>query len=76
MKFTNELYHCLTRRQAWEAVFRVRTTLGFGQMGTYGNFIVKERTTDLLLCPTIDKDKVIMYELERQGEHQMTPEKR
>jgi len=29
MKFTNELYHCLTRRNAWEAVFRVRTTLGF-----------------------------------------------
>lgn len=54
----------------------MRTTLGFAQTGTYGNHLVKERTTDLILCPTLDKDKVFMYELERQGEHQMTPEKR
>jgi len=26
MKFTNELYGALTRSQAWEAVFRVRTS--------------------------------------------------
>src|ERR1700709_49589 len=24
MKFSNELYHCLSRRTAWEAVFRIR----------------------------------------------------
>jgi hypothetical protein len=37
MKFSNELYHCLTRRVAWEAVFRVRTSTGFNQVATYGN---------------------------------------
>jgi len=29
MKFTNELYTCLTRAQAWESVFRIRTSAGF-----------------------------------------------
>jgi protein transport protein SEC24 len=29
MKFSNELYHCLTRKNAWEAVFRIRTSAGF-----------------------------------------------
>lgn len=29
IKFTNELYNCLTRKNAWEAVFRVRTSAGF-----------------------------------------------
>ena len=29
MKFTNELYTCLTRQNAWESVFRVRTSSGF-----------------------------------------------
>lgn len=38
--------------------------------------MVKERTTDLILAPVLDKDRVFMYELERQGEAQMTPEKR
>ena len=37
MKFSNELYHCLTRRVAWEAVFRVRTSTGFNQVATFGN---------------------------------------
>ena len=41
MKFTNELYNCLTRKNAWEAVFRIRTSAGFNQIGTYGNFLVK-----------------------------------
>lgn len=29
MKFSNELYHSLTRRTAWEAVFRIRCSNGF-----------------------------------------------
>ena len=29
MKFSNELYHSLTRKTAWEAVFRIRTSFGF-----------------------------------------------
>lgn len=29
LKFTNELYSCLTRSSAWEAVFRIRTSAGF-----------------------------------------------
>jgi hypothetical protein len=76
MTFTNELYHCLTRRQAWESVFRVRTSAGFQQIGTYGNYLVKQKTADLLLCPTLDKDKVYTYELERQSESSLPPEKR
>lgn len=41
MKFTNELYMNLTRSNAWEAVFRIRTSLGFNQTGTFGNFLIK-----------------------------------
>ena len=37
MKFSNELYHSLTRKMAWEAVFRIRTSFGFNQVATYGN---------------------------------------
>ena len=29
LRFTNELYNCLTRDCAWESVFRVRTSAGF-----------------------------------------------
>ena len=65
MKFTNELYGALTRSQAWEAVFRVRTSQGFNQIGTYGNYIVKRKTADLILAPNIDKDRVMVYEIER-----------
>lgn len=65
MKFTNELYNTLTRKNAWEAVFRIRTSAGFGQIGTYGNVTIKAKTADLVLCPQIDKDRVIVYEIER-----------
>jgi hypothetical protein len=41
MKFTNELYNSLTRQNAWEAVFRIRTSAGFNQVGTYGNILIK-----------------------------------
>jgi protein transport protein SEC24 len=29
MKFSNELYHALSRKTAWEAVFRIRVSTGF-----------------------------------------------
>lgn len=29
LKFYNELYHSLTRKTAWEGVFRIRVSLGF-----------------------------------------------
>lgn len=76
MRFTNELYNCLTRANAWEAVFRLRTSAGFTQMATYGNVLIKQKTQDLVLCPTIDKDRVICYELERLDEQTLTPERR
>jgi hypothetical protein len=65
MKFSNELYHSLTRRMAWEAVFRIRTSTGFNQIASYGNILIKAKTTDLVLCPSIDNDRVLAYEIER-----------
>ncbi len=76
MKFTNELYHNLTRKHAWEAVFRIRLSTGFKQTSTYGNVTIKAKTADLILCPTIDlyyycfsfksfRDRTIIYELEK-----------
>lgn len=41
LKFSNELYNSLTRSCAWEAVFRIRTSAGFNQIGTYGNKLIK-----------------------------------
>jgi hypothetical protein len=37
LKFTNELYHNLTRKIAWEAVFRIRLSHGFNQVESFGN---------------------------------------
>jgi protein transport protein SEC24 len=74
LKFTNELYNSLTRDCGWEAVFRVRTSSGFNQIGTYGNKIIKQKTADLVLCPVIDKDRILVYELERENSD--NPEKR
>lgn len=65
MKFSNELYHGLTRKMAWEAVFRIRTSFGFNQIGTFGNVQIKAKTTDLILCPSIDQDRVMAYEIEK-----------
>jgi len=75
LKFTNELYNSLTRSCGWEAVFRVRTSTGFNQIGSYGNKLVKQKTTDLILCPVIDKDRILVYELERENDSDK-PEKR
>lgn len=65
MKFSNELYHSLTRKTAWEAVFRIRTSNGFNQIASYGNIQIKAKTTDLVLCPSIDSDRIIAYEIEK-----------
>ena len=76
LKFTNELYNNLTRNCAWEAVFRIRTSAGFNQTGTYGNKLIKKKTADLILCPIIDKDRILVYELEREMESNEKPERR
>ena len=68
LKLTNELYNCLTRECAWEAVFRVRTSAGFRQTATLGNKLIKQKTADLVLCPVIDKDRMLVYEIEREAE--------
>lgn len=68
MKFTNELYHNLTRPCAWEAVFRIRISYGFKQLATYGNVQIKAKTADLILCPQIDKDRTLVYDIERNEE--------
>ena len=76
LKFSNELYNSLTRSCAWEAVFRIRTSLGFIQVGTYGNKLIKQKTNDLILCPVIDKDRILVYEIEREADSSDKPEKR
>lgn len=54
----------MSRKHAWEAVFRIRLSHGFTQTGSYGNMQVKAKTADLVLCPTIDQDRVFAYEFE------------
>ena len=68
MKFSNELYHNLSRKNAWEADFRIRLSQGFNQIDSYGNIQIKAKTTDLVLAPTIDSDRVFMYEFEKANE--------
>jgi hypothetical protein len=65
LKFSNELFHCLSRKIAWEGVFRIRVSFGFNQIASYGNIQIKAKTADLVLCPTIDADRIIAYELEK-----------
>ena len=65
LKFSNDLYHSLTRKHAWEAVFRIRLSHGYQQTEQYGNMQIKEQTRDLVLCPTVDQDRVYCYEFDR-----------
>jgi protein transport protein SEC24 len=65
LKFSNELYHNLTRNTAWEAVFRVRVSNGYHHIAQMGNLQIKAKTNDLIICPTIDCDRTICYEIER-----------
>jgi hypothetical protein len=62
MKFTNDLYHCITRLKAWDASFKVRTSLGFKQVQVFGNYFKKK---DVLYFPVLDSDKLFCIELER-----------
>jgi len=65
LKFSNELYHNLSRKLAWEAVFRIRLSHGYQQTTSYGNIQIKNKTADLILAPTIDSDRTYMYEFEK-----------
>ena len=38
--------------------------------------MVKQRTNDLILCPVIDKDRMLIYEIEREPETVDKPERR
>lgn len=64
-KFTNDLYRALTREMAWEAVGRIRLSVGFKQTAAYGNILIKAKTADLLSLPVMDEDRVFFYEFER-----------
>ena len=57
-------------------MFRIRTSAGFNQVGTYGNKLIKQKTADLILCPVIDKDRILVYELDREMESSDKPERR
>ena len=48
----------------------------FNQISTLGNYLIKQKTADLILCPTIDKDKVYIYEFERRSESLIPHDKR
>lgn len=37
LKFSNELYHNISRKLSWEAVFRIRLSQGYNQLDSYGN---------------------------------------
>jgi protein transport protein SEC24 len=65
LKFTNELYHALTRQTAWESVFRVRISNGWKEVISMGNLTIKHKTKDLIIGPTMDQDKVYVYEIEK-----------
>jgi len=65
LKFQNELYHILTRQMAWESVFRVRISNGWREVITLGNLTIKQKTKDLIIGPTMDQDKVYLYEVEK-----------
>lgn len=68
LKFSNELHHNLTRNIAWESVFRVRFSHGFNMTESFGNIQIKQKTTDLVLAPTMDTDRVFIYEFEKLPE--------
>jgi len=38
--------------------------------------LIKQRTNDLIACPVIDKDRMLIYELEREVEVADKPERR
>lgn len=60
-KFANELSHCLTREQGWEAVMRVRCSQGMRLSNFYGNSFM--RGTDLLALPNVNEDSTFAIEM-------------
>jgi len=38
--------------------------------------LIKKKTADLILCPVIDKDRILVYELEREMETNDKPDRR
>jgi protein transport protein SEC24 len=50
---------------AWEAVGRVRLSVGFKQLSCMGNILIKAKTADLLSLPVMDEDRVFVYEFEK-----------
>jgi hypothetical protein len=50
---------------AWEAVGRVRLSIGFKQLTCMGNILIKAKTADLLSLPVMDEDRVFVYEFEK-----------
>ena len=65
IKLDTEFTSALTAKVAWEAVGRIRVSSGYTQVGTYGNFLVKSRTQDLLSLPVCDEHRTFFYELEK-----------
>jgi protein transport protein SEC24 len=65
IKFDQEFYTALTAKSAWEAVGRIRVSGGFRHVSTYGNYLVKARTADLLSLPVCDEHRVVHYEIEK-----------
>ena len=57
----------MTRKLAWEAVFRIRLSHGFTQVESFGNIQIKNKTVDLVLCPTIDNDRCYAYTFENDS---------
>ena len=68
LKFSNELFHNLTRPLAWESVFRIRLSQGFNQIDSFGNIQIKNKTADLVIAPTIDNERVFSYEFEKTAD--------
>ena len=64
-KFAGDLTRNLQRATGWEAVLRVRCTVGVRLHSLYGNFIL--RCSDLLALPTIDCDKTFAAHISNQA---------
>ena len=66
MKLDQEFTSALTANIAWEGVGRVRVSSEYRQMGTFGHYLVKSNTRDLLSLPCCDENRQFFYELEKQ----------
>jgi hypothetical protein len=55
LKFCNELYYSITKNIGWEAVARLRVSIGWEAERIYGQCYFKHKNNDLLCYPIIDK---------------------